>query len=44
MLTPNIFITVLLFTPLIYHDEKRATKLSVCLAVTRVYTVCLAVT
>jgi len=33
MLTPNIFITVLLFTPLIYHDEKRATKLSVCLAV-----------
>jgi len=28
MLTPNIFITVLLFTPLIYHAEKRANKLT----------------
>jgi len=28
MLTPNIFITVLLITPLIYHAEKRANKLS----------------
>jgi len=28
MLTPNIFITVLFFTPFIYHAEKRASKLS----------------
>jgi len=29
MLTPNIFITVLLFTPLIYHAEKGANNLSI---------------